>query len=320
MKKTLYLLVALLISSLGYAQVDTLYIRSYSQKLMLSGFFGKDFLSMDIDKNDEFFSYMPNNPVKLGLGISWKNSILSVSGGYGFGFLRDKNLGKTKSLDLQYHHYDRKFIFDFFMQRYKGFYMENDNAPNEYELYPDLSLQQYGMNAQYIFNNKKFSYKAAFVQNEKQVRSAGSLLVGVGIFLTKMQSEGSLIYNEKDYFDNFQFGVNAGYAYSWVINKHWFVNGSLTTGINFGSEKISTFGKEKLKVYPTVFPRISVGFDQNDWALGISYVNNITFPSFTDESSITLLSGTVKVSYIRRIHDFPFLSRVMKALRLDSGD
>ncbi len=286
---------------------------------MLSGYLGKDFVYVTVDDPDRELIYMPNNPAKIGLGLSWKNSILSVAGGYGFDFLRDKKRGKTQSLDLQYHHYDRKFIFDFFMQRYKGFYVEDmKSSSDDFELCPDLRLYQYGIQAQYILNNKKFSYKAAFVQNEKQLRSAGSLLLGGGAYITNIQSDGSFMHMERTDLKNFQFGLNVGYAYNWVINRKWFVNGSFTGGINFGSEKISTFGSERLKVYPTALPRVSVGFDQGDWALGFSYVNTVTFPSFTDDATVGIIAGTFKLSYIRRIGDFPFLSRVMKKLRLET--
>ncbi|WP_280744847.1 MULTISPECIES: DUF4421 family protein [unclassified Parabacteroides] len=266
----------------------------------------------------EELSYMPNNPMKLGLGISWKNTILSVAGGYGFDFMRDKKKGKTESLDLQYHHYDRKFLFDFYAQHYKGFYMQNENKPgSEIELCPDLLFQQLGLSAYYILNNKRFSYKAAYVHNEKQVRSAGSILLGGGIYWTRIKSDGSFFFDESNNLSNFQFGIDAGYAYNWVINKSWFINGSITGGIHFGSEKISTFGKEKLRVYPSAFPRLSVVYDQQKWALAFAFVGNTTFPAFYEEDNITLLSGMFRLSYIRRIDDFPFLSKVMKGLRLE---
>lgn len=307
-----------LIPLASFAQVDSFYIRNYQQKLTLSGYLGREFAFIIINTPTEEIAYLPNNPLKLGLGLSWKNTILSVAGGYGFDFMRNKKKGKTESLDLQYHHYDRKFIFDFYAQHYKGFYLENDNwSENSIEIYPDLLFQQLGISACYILNNKRFSYKAAYVQNEKQVRSAGSLLLGGGISWTKIDSEGSFLYNDRNGLNNFQFGIDVGYAYNWVINSKWLINGSITGGIRFGSEKISTFGKEKLKVYPTALPRISVIYDQEKWALAFTFVNNTSFPAFSEEDNVTLLTGMFRLSYIRRINDFPFLSKVMTALKLE---
>lgn len=291
------------------AQEKNPYIADYEQKLILSVFTAKEFLNISVEDKNQDVIYMPNNPVELGLGFSWKNSVFSFAYSYGFDFMRDKKLGKTKSFDLQFHHYNKRFVLDFFLQRYKGFYMEDEKNDMEYTLAPDLDLRQYGIHGQYVFNHKKFSYKAAYVHNEKQLRSAGSFLLGGGIYFSRIRSDSSFVYQK---FNNFQFGVSLGYTYTWVINQHWFMNGAITTGINFGFENFSKLGKQKLEVYPTVFPRISVGYDHSSWSLGLSYLSNITFPAFTEDITIGLFSGQFQLSYYRRIKDVPILSRLIK--------
>ncbi|WP_280748308.1 DUF4421 family protein [Parabacteroides sp. PF5-9] len=313
--KLKYLLLFIAFSScIASAQVDSLFIGSYDQKLMIIGFVAKDFVFLETIQPQSEQTYFPNNPARLGVGLSWKNSVLSFAYGYPFDFLREKKFGKTRFIDWQYHHYDRKFVFDLFLQRYKGFYMEDKKRSEPFILSPDLSVRQYGMNANYIVNNKKFSYKAAFVQNEKQLRSAGSLLLGGGIYVTQITSDSSFVYMDRRSFDNFQFGLSAGYAYTWVLGKRWFINGSCTVGINFGSEKVSSFGKQKLEVYPTVFPRMSIGYNHEKWAMSFVYISNITFPSYTEDHSITLLAGKFQLSYIHRIEDLPFLSKLLDKL------
>ncbi len=251
---------------------------------------------------------MPNNPVNIGLGFAKNNSVLSFSYGYGFDFLRDKSLGKTKSFDFQYHNYGRKFVFDIFIQKYEGFYVDEGNSMKEYILCPDLNIRQYGAFGQFVLNHKKFSYKAAFNQNEKQLKSAGSILLGIGCYNTDIKSDSSFIFNDKNRLQNFQFGVSAGYAYTWVISKKWFLNGSVTTGINFGSETVNKFGKQRLEVYPTVFPRMSAGYNHKSWALGFSYIGNMIFPSYLDDMEVGVMSGNFQFTYIRRFGDLPFLS------------
>lgn len=290
------------------AQEKNVYIADYKQKLIVTGFIAREFLFISVEDNNQDVMYMPNNPAELGLGFSWKNSVLSFAYGYGFDFMRDKKLGKTKSLDFQFHHYSRMYVVDFFMQRYKGFYMEDQQNDTEHVLAPDLDLRQYGVHGQYVFNHGKFSYKAAYVHNEKQLRSAGSFLLGGGIYYTRIRSDSSFIYNK---FNNFQFGVSLGYTYTWVLGSKWFINGALTTGVNFGCESFSKIGKEKLEVYPTVFPRISVGYDRDNWSLGFTYLGNTTFPVFSKEITMGLLSGQFLLSYYKRINDVPFLSRLL---------
>jgi len=313
--KYFFFLLLVWIPMVSVAQTDSVYIGRYPQKVMLLGFMAYDFLNLSVEANNRDLMYMPNNPPKFGLGLALNNTILSFGYGYGFNFMTDKKYGETKSFDFQLHSYARQFAFDIFVQKYKGFYMEEKGIP-DYVLCPDLDIRQYGGNMQYAFNNKKFSYKAAFSQSEKQLRSAGSFLVGAGIYLTHIKADSSFVHKEKTSLDNFQFGVSAGYTYTWVLGRRWFINGSVTTGINFGSEKISTFGKQRLEVYPTVFPRLAVGYNRENWALRFSYVNNITFPFSSDEETLGVFSGSFQLTYIHRVQDIPFLTRLVGWLPL----
>lgn len=310
MKKFLLLILLSNLYLLSYSQVDYNYIGFFEQKIAVKGFLAKKYVFL-FHEYDELISrtYMPNNPFELGLGLSLNNTAFSFGYGYGFSFMRDKERGKTSSFDFQFHHYGRKYTFDIFFQKYKGFYMEDDNTDIEFELCPDLEIKKYGFDAHYIFNNKKFSYKAAFNQSEKQLRSAGSFLLGGGVYYTHIQSDTSFIYNDKNQLKNFQFGISGGYAYTWVIKRDYFINVSATGGIHFGNETIGRIGKDKLEVYPSIFPRISMGYNQENWSVGFSYLGNMIFPSFTENNSIGLMSGNFQFTYTHRFSSTPPLSR-----------
>lgn len=265
----------------------------------------------EMDDNHER-NYMPNNPLEIGLGLSVNNTVLSFGYGYGFNFMRDKKRGKTNSVDFQFHNYGRKYTFDFFYQKYSGFYLEEDNNHKEFKLCPDLKINQYALYGQYVFNGKKFSYKAAFDQTERQLRSAGSAILGGGVYYTALSSDSSFVINDKKSFRNFQFGVSAGYAYTWVINKHFFLNGSVSAGINFGNESVDRIGKDKLEVYPTCFPRISVGYNKDKWSFGFVFLSNIIFPSVSKDTNVTLMSGNFQLTCIRRLDSLPVISSIFK--------
>lgn len=295
------------------AQVDSAYIRPYDYELMLIGFMGKDFLFLDVETPEQNLMYTPNNPMELGLGIAWNNTVLSIAGGYGFDFMRDKAYGKTKSFDFQLHNYGRKFVFDLFIQRYKGFYMEEEEKRGkEFVLCPDLRIRQYGINGQYILNNKRFSYRGAFNQNEKQLRSTGSFLVGAGVYFTKIQSDSSFVFKNRNELENFQFNFSAGYIYTWVLGKRWHITATTTVGISFGSATINRFGKDRLEVYPTVFPRMAAAYNHDTWALSFTFVGNMNFPAFTDDETLSLFGGNFQITYFKRMADVPFLSKWIK--------
>lgn len=270
----------------------------------------KNFINLYHQDSSFEREYLPNNPFSLGFGISIYNTVLSGSYGYPFDFTVEKDLGKTKIFDFQIHNYSKKFVADVFVQKYKGFYMSEQGIKG-YKICPDLEIKQYGAFGQYVLNHKKFSYKAAFNQSERQLKSAGSILLGVGIYYSKVESDSSFIYNDKNSMPNFQFGISGGYAYTWIPKQNYFVSGSVTTGIHFGYEKVEHFGKKKLEVYPTVFPRIAVGYNTEDWSLALSYISNMVFPVFLDKQSINLSAGTFQLNYVRRIHTLPFISKII---------
>lgn len=302
MKIRILAILLLFIPTAMQAQVDSTYIQSYKHIMAIHSYIAKDFLYLSQEfENGKNGVYMPNNAPKLGLGLSVNNTIINLSYGVAFDFMRDRSKGKTKSFDFQLHNYSRQFVFDLFIQKYKGFYWQDDDSKvSQFTVHPDLKVRQYGVHGQYIFNHKKYSYKAAFVQNERQLKSAGSFLIGAGAYTTEITSDSSFMYQGKRNIANFQFGVSAGYAYTWVLGKHWYIGGSAVTGIHFGSETVRKFGKQKLEVYPTVFPRASVGYHHKTSSVGFSYIGNITFPSMSNDESISIHSGSFRVSYTKR--------------------
>ncbi|MCA1918943.1 MAG: hypothetical protein LDL38_06050, partial [Flavobacterium piscis] len=72
---------------------------------------------------------------------------------------------------------------------------------------------------------------------------------------------------------------------------------------------INDFGKQKIEIYPTFFPRISVGYNKENWSLGLSYINNLIFSSFSgnDTNNIALSSGNLQIGYIWRLNSNPFV-------------
>lgn len=313
MRKYVLIFIFLLVCAFCHAETDSTYIHRLGHRLALRPYISKTLLFMNQQlESGEEITFMANDPPKLGIGFSINNTIISLGYGYGFNFLADKKYGKTSALDFQFHHYGRKIVYDLYFQRFKGFY-DDDSDDNDVRVFPDMQIKQYGAYGHYVFNHKRYSYVAAFNKDERQLRSTGSFLLGGGIYNTRISSDSSFVYNGRNSFDNFQFGVSAGYAYTWVLGRYWDISASATTGINFGSDKLSTFGR-KLRVYPTVFPRISAGYSRGDWSLNFSYVSNMVFPLMSDKENISVHSGAFQFSFVKRFNLIPLVGN--KADRL----
>lgn len=307
-KRYILILYILFISISSFSQIDSAYIQAFDQELSIRPYVYKKFTTLSTEIGEDETDYLPNTPVGIGFGVTYKK--YSLSGGYAFGFMRDKNKGKTKSIDFQYHYYGRNFVFDFFFQDYKGFYREDDKQKEIYHIYPDIKLAQYGVFGQYVFNSKKFSYQAAFNQSEKQLKSAGSFQLGGGLYYNKVRSDSTItLPNNK--LINYQISISGGYAYTWVIKRNFFTSLSVSLGINLGAESIRDFSK-KIEVSPSVFPRFSMGYNGKDWSIGLSFVMNRIYVSHNDKiQKIALGTGNFQLSYIKRIDIAPkFLKQI----------
>lgn len=292
----------ILVSQYGFAQTDSTYIGFFEQPLSVRTYFMDKFtvLSHEQGSQGDETSYRSNAPFGIGFGFSYKN--VSLSGAYGFDFMRDRKRGKTRSFDFQYHHYGRKFVYDIFFQNYKGLYTEPEDE--RYELYPDIKLKQYGVYGQYVFNGHRFSYPAAFNQSEKQLKSAGSFLLGGAIYFNEARADSSLVFDGGRKLKNYQVGVNGGYAYTWVANKRIYVSLSLSVAANVGFENIDG-RKNKVKVYPSFFPRFSMGYNHDTWSIGTSVVNNRVYILYTAPSKMAFDAGAIQFSITKRFGKAP---------------
>lgn len=310
MQKILFLFLTLALSSnLIKAQKDSTYIKSYGYVFSLRGYISKDFLQLIQDsENGASGTFSPNNVPKTGIGISINNTILSFGYGHSFSFMKDKSKGNTKSFDFQLHNYSQKIVFDLFIQRYKGFFWEEEDNKDNLKICPDLSIKQYGGNIQYVFNNKKFSYKSSFVHNERQLKSAGTFLIGASIYKIKIKADSSFVYKDKNKLTNFQFGVNGGYAYTWA-NRHMYATIAGTLGVNLGGKRFEELLKNKIEVYPSTSIRVSVGYNKRNWTFGGYYVGNILFPVVSDNNPVVLHGGNFQFFVIRRFDKIPFINK-----------
>jgi hypothetical protein len=250
----------------------------------------------------------------MGVGATYKWATLNLA--YGFGFLNpDKGKGDTKYLDLQFHGYTRKFVVDFFGQFYNGFFLtpKSTNNPGiEYYIRPDLDVNQIGLSVQYILNNRKFSYRASFFQSEWQKKSAGTFIFGLEVYGGKVKADSTIIptfVNNEDARRSitglrfFEFGPNAGYAYTLIIKKHFFLTGSASLSLDFGENTISEAnGSQKFRgISPNTFFRVFGGYNSRKWAISVIYVtNSVSLATESIDRRVMLNTGNFRINYVYR--------------------
>lgn len=217
---------------------DTNYIQSYYNDLILRVYSGEKTQSLELDdlNNPYRLKYLPNGYFNLGVGVNFKSFGLSLATKIPVFLESEVKHGETKRFGIQSYIYSNKFSVDLLTSFLKGYYLSNSylhlkSYPKDLDYQrPDIASANIGISVNYIFNNTRFSYKAAFSDTEKQLKSAGSLLAGGSIFSYQTTADSALVPREIDatHFMKSRdltksgvlaFNANLGYAYSLVFLK-----------------------------------------------------------------------------------------------------
>jgi hypothetical protein len=316
------------------SHVDEDYISEHKEDLLIRLYGSHKFTRLSFGEygKKENVRYKPNGNYNIGFGFNYQ--WLGINLGFNAPFINNDEArrGKTKYLDLQAYLYLRKVVVDLYAQSYRGYYLSNDNIINQpaeaSRIRGDIRTRSLGASVEYIFNNRRFSYRAAFLQNEYQQKSAGSFMAGGGFLFTHVKGDSALLPANIKY-ENFlsenkfnrsattSFNVNAGYAYTLVINKHFFLLGSVLLGVGGNNmtikDDIARTGESKLSLSINGIVRAGIGYNSHDYFAGIYYVNNLN----QDEMPIInswqrYETGLFRIAFAKR---FVLPSKVTRALK-----
>lgn len=214
-----------------------------------------------------------NRKATLSVGVSYLGFTLSAA------LNPAKLLGKYSDFEFNFNCYGRRFGFDIIYQDAKNFTGWYDMEGMERIGLPDgmLKVKTLNVNAFYVFNNRRFSYPAAFSQSYIQRRSAGSFLLaasGMGQYatfddVTEMKLKMTNI------------GLGAGYGYNYVPGRGWLLHiSALPTFIAYSNTSM-TFDSDRVPLHYH-FPEVIItgrGAVVRQWGnkfIGLSMVYNYT--------------------------------------------
>ena len=307
---------------------DTTYYKTYPDLITGRFYFSRKFTSLLVgDKSSDFeLDYKPNTTLNMGVGATYRNFTLNLA--YGFPFLNwDTDKGKTNYLDLQAHFYSTKLTIDFFGQFYNGLYLDpkgKGTLDGSYYVRPDLKIREIGLSCQYVFNHRRFSYRAAFLQNEWQRKSAGTFLLGgesyAGIALADSNIIPKTIPKEKPAVATearfYEFGPNAGYAYTLVIARHFYITGSLSMSLDYNRTDYFADGKTITTegLSPNTNLRIFCGYNTERSAISFTFTNNKVSLAAANANTVSINTGNVRLNYVRRFSGGPKTRKVLKKI------
>lgn len=243
-----------------------------------------------VDNNSDLgLIYKPNENLNLGFGLS--TEWLTINAAFNLPWVNndDAKLGKTESIDLQTNIYLRKWAVDLAFLYYKGFHLSNPNSTvkagaSDFRIRPDIESLNLASSFLYIFNHKKFSYRAAFNQVEQQIKSSGSWVAGGYLTGFTMRADSTLVplalqssvdlSNDHRNVSFYNFGITGGYAYTLALFRNFYITGSLTVGL--GPEYQSARSTEYREAYSQWLTdlfmtlRLAAGYNGDKFFAGVT--------------------------------------------------
>lgn len=206
-----------------------------------------------------------NNPSQYGLGLSlgWLSgevtfTIPGVS-------VADPLKGTTRSRNYGVGITARRLIARAFFNGSEGFFPEQpalaDSAWTSSSPYPtraDIRSNTFLASVNYALSAKRrFSFKAALLQTERQRRSAGTFLAGGTLWMNDIRSGAPFIPSTASaaFLGNTSFdrvgrtviGATIGYTHTLVFMRKGFITGALVPGLSIQQQDIGlTDGTERL--------------------------------------------------------------------------
>ena len=318
---------------------DSSYITVYRDELTTRFYLFRKQNGLNLSERllSPWMKYRTNDNLMLGLGYTY--SFLTINLAMKFPFINDDDdlYGRSSYLDLSTHTIFRSIIVDLYLQYNKGFYLSNpDKVLASYVRTParpargDLRTNLLGLNIQYLFNSSKYSYKAAFYQNEFQKKSAGSPIIGAEAYWALAMSDSAMVWNglpQSGYMEDrpfnqsdiLNFGINAGYAYTFVWQETLYLSLSTMFGAAGGMHHVyNSMASETLsKGFTAGFSnstRISFGFNSRQYYVGLSYIRFSTTNQVGREPDwIGYNTGSIRVNFVKRF----ITKKPIKVLRPD---
>jgi len=273
--------------------------------------------SLELKVPEGTISLQPNGTGSIGLGFNYKWLGFGFSVGFPASKKSIEEKGETGRFDMQLSYFGKRLAADGFIQQYKGYYMANpsDYIPWDNEYYPksrDLWVFSYGGSVHYIFNSDKLSIKAAYLRNQIQKKSAGSFAAGLFIYKDRVGSEQGFIPPEMPIalrqsvdlkeFDAFTIGVSAGYIYTLVLQRNFFINLSGFPGIGYRRFNLKTLDDNHRSINTMgmqFIARSAVGYEFKHFYMGLTMYVILRNFSY-NVSEVNLGTGQVRLTFGKR--------------------
>ena len=281
---------------------DSIYISPnlYNMTIMPQYSYAYEYYRFSTGDKKQRITMRPSSRNRIGLYVGWRWIFL--------GYSIDLEEGSPQS-DINFSFYTSKIGIDLFyrkrtegykIRRIDGFSVGGQEITEYNHNFDGLTVKQKGLNLYYVFNNKKFSYPAAYSQSTNQRISAGSFILGINY------NEQSFTFDHKKFdpqiqealvpelkFNNVKykdFSINFGYSYNWVFAKNCLANISLTPAVGYKNTSFKLKNSKDLfsSINFDLITRAAIVYNNSKYYAGASLVSH-TYSY--NKNSLTILNG-----------------------------
>ncbi len=198
----------------GRTGTDSTYIKTFVRNNDVRIFYGGQgnrlVLGSSRDESPDPSNNFNNTNDFIGVGLSYK----WIDGDLSFSVRNTTYLNEERSTLDQFRvsaaHTGQKIAFRGYLCDSKGMVVSGNS--DEYESQPALHEFRMGLQVTYVFNEQKYSYRAALYQNDVQLKTAGSFLLRAEPFYRSLGKTGSPIVPSA-YDTEERFGEQTGMSY-----------------------------------------------------------------------------------------------------------
>jgi len=312
-----FFIVFIFISSLSFAQKKSTDSITKAKDSIIRAEYIKNFhnqLNIKFEISNEKQDYIttllgtearisPNLKFRYALGINYK--YISFRLGLRSAASKDSKAekGDSKHFRLRMkllltnwsHRFEYNYVKGYFIKNTEDFTRNYSTVNNNIQL-PDLKTNIFSGTSAYKFN-KNYSIRAVESQTEIQLKSAGSFIPSIDYWYYKISDTQKYIAPDgspviRDIFHKYKginTVINAGYYYTYIYKKNWYLNAYAAPGLGVDFYTVTTttpdsrFTDKANSLVFSIQSGAAIGYNNERFYGGIDYNNRHTYENYTDE-------------------------------------
>jgi len=201
--------------------------------------------SFRVDTQDVVYDIYPNATTNLGFLLNYRFLSLGfkITPNFLPGNDDEEQRGDTQSFELGGNFILTHWLLGVNYARVKGYYLKNSNdfpsweSGDPYFQFPNLKYSGVRLSVGYS-SNENFSFSSLFTQTERQLHNAGSFVPYTEFRLYTIDDTSGTAGTQKS--KNTEIIIGPGYAYSFVVDKTFFVTGAGKFGAGYHHTRLTT--------------------------------------------------------------------------------